>query len=73
MLSYEQNNINSEPTIRSTDPLNQKLENYTNKLLESIHRKDQSVDTSWVVFDLSGKILATGATPTRNEKSEFLF
>jgi len=73
MLSIEQKSLPSESAIYAPKFLNHKLEQYTNNLMECLQKEGKSVDDQWIVFDLEGKILATGATPSRDEKSQYLF
>jgi hypothetical protein len=73
MLSIEQTSLTSESAVLSSKFLNQKLEQHANSLLAGLKKPNPTEDSHWIVFDLKGEVLAAGATPTRNERSEFLF
>ncbi|MDZ4725186.1 MAG: hypothetical protein SH817_03470 [Leptospira sp.] len=73
MLSYEQNNLKSEPAIIPTSQLNRKLESFTNDFLARLKKEEKTRDVSWQVIDLQGKVLASGASPIHDKHSEFLF
>jgi hypothetical protein len=73
MLLHEKNSLNTYFEIIPPRNLNLKLESFTNRFLDCLHKKDIPADQAWVVFDLKGKILASGATPALTEMSDSLF
>ncbi len=73
MQSLEQKSNISEPITNSSPFLRNKIEQHTNRLLESLHQNQKHPNTNWIVLDLTGKIIDAGAIPSRAEVSESLF